>query len=130
MLAVRYGAQRFALALRMHDAAPRHHQVDVAGANRLQVAERIAVQDLTLEQVGHRRQVHMGMRAHVDALSGREVRRPHLVEEYPRPDHVASRIRQGTAHRKTAEVGLLRLDQLLDCAARLAGRALQFNVRE
>src|SRR5215831_5126838 len=35
-------------ALRMHDAAPRGHPVDVAGRNRLHRAQTVAVQDLAL----------------------------------------------------------------------------------
>jgi hypothetical protein len=65
----------------MHDAAARAHPVHRRRLDRLLGPQAVAVQDLALEEVGHGGQVDVRMRAHVDALVGQELGRPHLVEE-------------------------------------------------
>ncbi|RWA56195.1 hypothetical protein AU476_04380 [Cupriavidus sp. UYMSc13B] len=64
------GAHMLGRALRVHDAAPGCHPVDVARADRLVAAQAVAVDDLALEQVGDRGQPDMWMRAHVSAGAG------------------------------------------------------------
>ncbi len=55
------------------------------------------MQDLAVEQIGDRGEPDVRMRAHVDALAGQELGRPHLVEEDERADHLPRR--DGSARR-------------------------------
>ena len=59
---------------------------------------------LSGEQPGHRREVDVRMRTHVDPLAGREPRRAELVDEHERPDHAALRARDRAPHLEAAEV--------------------------
>ena len=83
------GARRGRRALGMDDAAPGRHPVDRAGADRLDAAEAVAVQDLAVEEIGHRRQPDMRMRPHVQPLARAEFRRPEMIEEDERPEGAA-----------------------------------------
>jgi len=56
--------------LRVHDAATRRHPVDVAGSDRSQRADAVAVHDLALEQVRDRREPDVRMRRHGETRSG------------------------------------------------------------
>ncbi len=76
-------------AFRMGDTVPGNHPVHLTGVNHLVVAEGVLVLELSLVEIGHRRQSDMGMRAHVDALFRDELSRTHLVKEYKRTDHLA-----------------------------------------
>ena len=49
-------------------------------------AEAVAMDDLALEQVGHRREADVRVRPHVHARARRQLDRPHVVEEDERPD--------------------------------------------
>ena len=51
--------------------------------------------ELAAIEIGDGGEADMGMRAHVDALSGEELGRPHLVEEDERPDHLPAAARAG-----------------------------------
>ena len=101
-------------ALGMDDAAAGAHPVHGAGLDGLLGAQAVSMQDLALEQVGEGRAVDVRMRAHVDALIGQELGRPHLVEEDERADHLPLGGRQGSAHRHLAEVHRARHDQGFD----------------
>jgi hypothetical protein len=105
-------------ALGMGDAAPRRHQVHLAGHDRERIALAVAVHDLAVEQIGHRRKPDMGMRTHIDAVSGDELHRAHLVEEDERSDHLALAVRQRAPHLEAAEVAHPRHDRELQ---RIAG---------
>jgi hypothetical protein len=59
-------APRSLEALRVGDAPPGRHPVDLARADRLFRAHAVAVHDLAREQIGDRRQANMRMRPHVD----------------------------------------------------------------
>ncbi len=100
------------------DAAARRHQVHLAGHDRERIALAVAVHDLAVEQVGHGRQPDVRVRAHVDAVSGDELHRAHLVEEDERPDHLALAVRQRAAHLEPAEIAHPRHDRKLQ---RIAG---------
>ena len=91
-------------ALGMDDAATSGHQVHIARRNHHFRAERIAVADFAVEQVGHRRKADMRMRAHVEHLAGAQDGRAHLVEEDERANHAALRRRQRAAHFEAAYV--------------------------
>ena len=105
-------------ALGMGDAAPRRHQIHLAGHDLERIALAVAVHDLAVEQVGHRREPDMGVRAHVHAVSGDELHRAHLVEEDERPHHLALAVRQRAAHLEAAEIAHPRHDRELQ---RIAG---------
>lgn len=72
-----------------------------------------AVQDLTGEQIGDGGDADVRVRPDVDALRGGQVRRAHVVEEDPRPDHPALPVGQGTPDREAAEIPATRLDDQL-----------------
>src|SRR3984957_19290432 len=82
----------------MHDTATGDHPVDRARSNRLHGAEAVAMNDLAVEQVGDGDQSDMRVRTHVEATTGAQYRRPHLIEENKRPDHAALTAGQGAAH--------------------------------
>ena len=88
--------------------------------------------DLALEQVGDGREVDVGVRAHVHALTGREPRRSEVVEEDERPDGAMAPGGQQAPHDETAEITVarrqdgfhLRFVRLGDlCLRRVGGRA-------
>ncbi len=91
-------------ALRMNDAVPSGHPVDIARCDRLHGAEAVTVQDFALEQIGDRRQAYVRMRAHVDAGAWREIRRTHVIEKDERADHAVRHPGEHSPHRKPAEV--------------------------
>ena len=66
------------------------------------------------DQIGHRGEPDVRMRAHVDALAEQELRRAHLVEEDERADHLPLCRRQRPAHLETAEIAGPRHDHHLD----------------
>ncbi len=101
----------------MHDATPGRHQVHSTRFNRERAPETVAMKNLALEQVRHRRQPDMGMRAHVDAATFDERRRAHLIEEDEGADHLALCGGQHAAHLETAEIPRARDDDLLDLVA-------------
>jgi len=98
-------------ALRMNDAVPGGHPVDVARRDRLHGAEAVAVQDFALEQIGDRRQADVRMRAHVDSGTRREIRRTHVIEKDERADHAVRHPGEHSPHRKPAEVAGVGLEQ-------------------
>ena len=58
----------------------------------------------TLEQIRHRRQSDMRVRANIDAVTGQELRRAHLVEKDEWADHLALWRWQGAAHFEIAQI--------------------------
>ena len=74
--------------------------------------------DLAVEQIGDGGEPDMRMRPHVEAVAGREHRRPEMIEEHERPDHARLRRRQRAPHREAvAEIGGARHDHRLDRVA-------------
>ena len=116
------------LALRMHDAPPRDHQVDIARGYRLQTAQRVPVQDFTLKQIGHSGDVHMRVGPHIDPGTGGKAGGPHVIEKYPGSDHLALHRGQHAAHRKTAQVLVPRLDNQFDRIAALRHGTAQLGL--
>src|SRR5438445_7567093 len=115
-------------ALRMDDAAPGRHPVDVAGPNRLLRAEAVPVNDLTLEGVRHRRQANMRMRRHVEPLTHREPT-IHLVEEGVGADHAARRRWKDATDGDPAEVARTRIDHARDHGYRARARTERLDRR-
>ena len=76
-------------AFRMGDAAARRHPIDRAGADHLAAAEAVAMHDLALEQICHRRQADMGMGADVESLASAQNCGAELIEEDEGADHPA-----------------------------------------
>src|SRR5207237_5051233 len=108
-------AQRARRALRMHNAAPGGHPIDVARADRLHRAEAIAMQDLALEEIRHRGEADVGMRPHVEALARRERHGAHLVEEHEGAHRALARRGQHPAHfEAAAQVARARNEQSLE----------------
>ena len=101
-------------ALRMGDAAPGRHPVDLARPDGDGAAEAVAVHDLAGKQERHGGEPDMRMRAHVEPLAAAELDRAHLVEKDEGSDHAALRRGQGAAHLKAAEVARARHDHLRD----------------
>ena len=75
-----------AASLGVHDAASGQHPVDVAGADDLHRAEAVAVHEIAVEEVRHRREADVRVRSHVDAFAGHQLGWPHLIEEDERAD--------------------------------------------
>jgi hypothetical protein len=101
-------------AFGMDDALARGHQIDRAGLDPLARAERIAMVDRAVEQIGDCREVDVRMRTHVDAVADFEMRRPHLVEEQERADHRPLLVGQRAVDLEAAEVVGDRGDGLKD----------------
>ena len=66
----------------VHNPAPRRHPVDVARPDRLVRSEAVAVHDLPLEQVRHRREADVQVRRTSIPWPGAGMIAPHLVEEH------------------------------------------------
>jgi hypothetical protein len=113
-------------ALGMDNAAAGRHQVHVAGFDHHLGAERIAVANGAVEQIGHRRQPDMGMRPDVERLAGAQDRRAHAVEEDERADQPPARGRQGAANLEAADVAGVRHDHQFDrvAAGRITGTGI------
>jgi hypothetical protein len=107
----------------MRHAASRRHPVHRARLDGELGADGIAVHDGAGEEVGDGGQPDMRVRPHVQAIAEQELRRPHLVEEDERADHLLAPGGQGAPHLEAAEVGRLRQDGELDpgAAERIAG---------
>ena len=63
--------------------------------------KRVAVHLRAFEQIGDGGQPDMGMRPHIDALAGREIHRPEIVEEHERADAAPRHLRQEAGDEKT-----------------------------
>lgn len=93
------------------DAMSSGHQIDLARADDLLVAQAVAVQDLALDQPGEGLQADVRVRADVHALAGLEPHGAGVIEEAPRVNHALLAIGERTAHEHAiAEVGAARLD--------------------
>ena len=113
----RRAAQFFWRALGMDDAAAGGHQVHVTGRDHHLGAERIAMPDLAVEQVGDGGEADMRMRAHVERMPGPQDRRPHAIEEDEGPDQPALCRRQRAAHLEAVNVLGVRHHHQLDLIA-------------
>ena len=81
------------------------------GADRLQRAQAVAVVDLALVEVGHRREVDVRVRPHVEAAPRQQRRRPEVIEEDERPHGAPLAGGQHAPHEEpVAEVALARLE--------------------
>ena len=77
------------------------------------------MQDLALEEIGDGGQPDVRMPAHVDAASGRELDRPHLVEEDERTNELAFGCGQHASYREAAQIAAAALEDAFDLAGHL-----------
>src|ERR1043166_9931953 len=82
-------------AFGMSDAAPGLHPVHVARLDGRERAEAVAVHDLAVEQITHRGEPDVRVRAYVEARARAEPGRAEMIEEEKRPDHAPPRRREG-----------------------------------
>src|SRR6202046_847929 len=92
----------------MHDAGASSHPVNLARADLLADAETVGVMDLTVEQIGDRRQADMGVRSDVDPFTRAKVGRPHVIQKNEWPNHPSARKRQNAADFQSAAQVLAR----------------------
>src|SRR5215203_588735 len=103
-----------ARALGMHDAAAGPHPVDRPWFDGPFGAQTVAVQDLTLKQVGDSCQVDVRMGTHIDSLVCQELGRAHLIEKDERSNHLPFEGRQRASDLHLAKVHRARNNQRLD----------------
>jgi hypothetical protein len=97
----------------VRDAAPRGHQVHLAGADDLPVAQAVVVQHLALDHPREGLQADVRMRPHAHAGTRRETRWPCMVEKTPCAHRASRGAGQHARDRETAaEVGMTRRDAL------------------
>ena len=84
--------------LGVRDARPGGHQSESARLHQLVAAETVAVVDRALEQPADRLQPDVRVRRHLHARCGRDIVRPVVVDEAPRPDQAPPEVRQQPAH--------------------------------
>jgi hypothetical protein len=81
--------------------APGRHQIDLTGADGLNITFAVAVDDLAIDQVGQRGEADVRMGPRIEALSGTKGDRAEAVEEDKRTYHPPLRGGQRTSHLKT-----------------------------
>src|SRR5262249_9524031 len=109
-------------ALRVRDAAACDHPVHLARPDRLLRADAVAVHDLALEEVRHRREADVRVRAHVVARwdAARERRGPEVIEEHERADHAPRGLWEDAADLERAQIVRARLGHELQHGESLA----------
>ena len=101
-------------AFGMDDAPASYHPVYCARPDRNVRANRVPVRDRAFEEIGDRRKANVRVRANVEALAGRIVHRPEMIEEDERPDHAPLMEGEDAAH--------------LEAAAKIAGAGVYDEV--
>ena len=95
------GAQLGRGAFRMDNAAAGGHPVHRPRPDRLRIAQAVAVQDFSIEQIGDRGEADMRVRPHVETPACGQGYGTHLIKEHERPHHSALRRWQRSAHFET-----------------------------
>src|SRR2546430_6678014 len=88
-------------ALRVRNAAARSHPIDGAGLDRLYGADAVAMNDASLEEIGHGRQPDMRVRTDIVVPEGLELLGTEMIEEKERPHGLPFR-----GGKKAADLGL------------------------
>ena len=101
----------------MHDAAAGRHQIHVARLDDHFGAERIAVPDLAVEQIGDGGKPDMRVRTHIHRLAAAQYGRTHAVEEDEGANQPPPCRRQRAADLEAANVLGVRNDHQLDLVA-------------
>src|SRR5688572_7545290 len=94
----------------MDNAPARRHPIDRPGSDHLDRPQGVAVEYLPFEQIGHRAEADVWVRANIQPLPRPKVDWPHLIQEYERPDHPALDRRQGPANGKSGDILSLGVD--------------------
>ena len=103
-------ATRALEALRMRDAAPGGHPVDLARADRLLVAQAVAVQEGAFEQERNGGQPNVRVGSDVQALAGREIDPTQVVVENEGADQHPFGGGQHAPYEEAADIALSSLD--------------------
>jgi hypothetical protein len=81
----------------------------------LHIAQAIAVQDFSVEQIDDRGEADMRVRPHIETPALAQYHRAHLVKEHERPDHPPLRRWQRAAHFETvAKISGARHDRVFE----------------
>ncbi len=114
--AITFGLHLLALTLGVDDAFSGNHEIDRPGGDRQGIAQGVAVEHLALKQIGHRGQIDMRVRPHINTLAGRKFSRPHVIEKDEWAHHALLRTRQRTPHDEATQVmfpgGNMQLDRI------------------
>ncbi len=104
-LQAKHGKRRLAHlainALGMGDPLPCRHQIDLDRKDIGIGAQRIAVMQMALPQIG---EPDLGMQAHVDPLPRQKFRRAKLIKKDEGADHLALNRWQGAAHLESRQI--------------------------
>jgi hypothetical protein len=117
-------------AFGMDDAASRGHPVDVARSDGLVRSQAVAMDDLAVEEIRHRREADMRVRPNIETMSRREICGAHMIEEDERPDMTARLCGKHAAHGKAAEIARSGIDHSCDPLSRGAVRAHGVDCRK
>ena len=99
--------------LAVRNALPGGHQIELASADQLLAADRVAMQQCSFEQPGRRLQSDMRMRANTEALHVAAVDRSEMIQEAPRADLPQRPSRQrSTNHNARGDLGDTGRDQI------------------
>ena len=112
-------------AFGMDDAASRGHPIDIARPNGVVRSEAVAMDDLAIEEIRHRREADMRVRPDIETMSRSEICGPHMIEEDERPDMTARLCGKHAAHGRAAEIARSGIDHSCDPMSRGAARAMQ-----
>ncbi len=82
-------------ALGMCDATPGGHEIYRAGRDLERIALAVAMHNAPIKQVGDRGKPDVRVGAHIEPVSIKKLRRPHLIEKNERTNHLALVARQG-----------------------------------
>ena len=102
MAAAGNAAQIIGRALGMHDAPACSHPVDGAGLDALHHAGGVAVHHGSLQQIGHRGQADVGVRAHIVVVGGLRRHRAKVVKKHKGADGLALHGGQHAPHSEAA----------------------------
>src|SRR5262249_54561312 len=101
---------------RVHNAAPRRHEIYLARADGCGVAQAVAMNDLAGEDVGEGGDANMRMRQDGEALAGSMLVRTAVVEQYERAKRASLRRQQPINLESGAELDVPRRQNEVDLA--------------
>src|SRR4029077_15609086 len=111
--------------LRVNDTGARGHPIDFTRLDRLHCPEVIAMHDFAGEQVGHRRETYMGMRAYFKGPALNQLQRPELIKEDKGTHRSALTRWQCPHHVETANIAPARHNHAIDGRARWVNDAFR-----
>src|SRR5205807_9508456 len=90
--------------LRMGDATPCRHPIDLAGLDRLMGPETVPMDEFSLQQISHCRQSDVRVWPNVDTLARRQYQRTHMVQKDERPDKTECPGRQHAPNLEASDI--------------------------